>query len=142
MNLPDLVVNCLDTTTFFLVTPELIGRERLEVLQSWLRQRSWLISLALAVVLATIYVITATSFFHHFLEPYFSSTSVRGRFVELGLVTAVFGSIGCFLGYIGPRVIRALIRRQSLTRMMLAVGCLMFLVARGIAIWHAAFAAP
>ena len=153
----DLVTNILDFTAFLLVTPDIVGRDRLDRFRDWLVRTHPLgllgsqgdtpsISrLALAMVLALL--ILASGMYISAWWNWAGTLATPLKFIMRGLNVvwggfSLFALLPAFFTITGgslvliAELLRLTIVKWEISGVMLIVGTLVFTVSRGLAIWH------
>ena len=151
----DLLTNCLDFMAFLLVTPDIIGKDRLERLRVWLEAHSFALpgvgrpglivilgamALSILILASGRFLPAAISWSGTLIAPWSylmkALTTIWGGLLIALAIPAIY-TIGAGLLYLIAELLRLTIIRWEISGIMLALGTIVFASSRALAIWHA-----
>jgi hypothetical protein len=140
----ELATNVLDLLSFFLVTPEVLGRDRIEKLRAavlgMFKDPDWVESISLLLGGAVVFgLLAAYSRYRGPVQPVQSSSASLWWVIPVGIVGGTLIIVAC--GLIGlffvDQASRLLADRPMLRQRLLYAGGAVFLTSRVIGIWYA-----
>ncbi len=151
----DLLTNCLDFIAFLLVTPDIIGKDRLELLRGWLEAHSFALpgigrpgltvilgamALSILVLASGRFLSVAINWTGALVAPWSylmkALTGIWGGLLIVFLIPATY-TMGIGLLYLIMELLRLTVIRWEISGVMLTVGTIVFASSRALAIWHA-----
>ena len=155
----DLVTNILDLVSFVLVTPDIVGKERLERFSGWIgrtnplalmRQTDGFVpsaKLVGAAIILAVFVLASAKFFDRSgrwaetlpVWPRYAMYAVNGLWGGLFIFLLIpsLYTVGVGAVVLAVEFLRLTIVKWQISGVMLAIGAFLFACSRFLAMWHA-----